>query len=86
MNAAILASAPPSLASVAGAVLNTSRQVGTALGVAVFASWFNGRSPADAVRLSLGCAALLYLGGLVLASRAPAAASHDVPQPMLVQP
>jgi MFS transporter, DHA2 family, methylenomycin A resistance protein len=75
MNAAILASVPPSLAGIGGAVLNTSRQVGTALGIAVFASSFHGRPAADAVRLSLGCAALLYLCALALASRAPAPAS-----------
>src|SRR6267154_2052954 len=72
MTAAILASVPPSLAGIGGAVLNTSRQVGTALGIAVFASSFHGRPAAEAVRLSLGCAALLYLCALALASRAPA--------------
>ncbi len=76
MNAAILASVPPSLAGIGGAVLNTSRQVGTALGIAVFASSFHGRPAAEAVRLSLGCAALLYLCALALASRAPAPASQ----------
>jgi len=76
MNAAILASVPPSLAGIGGAVLNTSRQVGTALGIAVFASSFHGRPAAEAVRLSLGCAALLYLCALALASRAPAPASE----------
>jgi len=76
MNAAILASVPSSLAGIGGAVLNTSRQVGTALGIAVFASSFHGRPAAEAVRLSLGCAALLYLGALALASRAPAPASQ----------
>jgi hypothetical protein len=38
----------------------------------VFASSFHGRPAAEAVRLSLGCAALLYLCALALASRAPA--------------
>jgi DHA2 family methylenomycin A resistance protein-like MFS transporter len=76
MNAAILASVPASLAGIGGAVLNTSRQVGTALGIAVFASSFHGRPAAEAVRLSLGCAALLYLCALALASRAPAPASQ----------
>ncbi len=74
MNAAILASVPPSLAGIGGAVLNTSRQVGTALGIAMFASSFHGRPAAEAVRLSLGCAALLYVCALALASRAPAPA------------
>ncbi|TMB35396.1 MAG: MFS transporter [Deltaproteobacteria bacterium] len=76
MNAAILASVPSSLAGIGGAVLNTSRQVGTALGIAVFASSFHGRPAAEAVRLSLGCAALLYLCALALASRATAPASQ----------
>ena len=76
MNAAILASVPSSLAGIGGAVLNTSRQVGTALGIAVFASSFHGRPAAEAVRLSLGCAAVLYLCALALASRAPAPASQ----------
>ena len=83
MNAAILSSAPASLAGVGGAVLNTSRQVGTALGVAVFASWFHGRPAAEAVRHALACSALLYLGALALASRAPAAVSQQAHQPML---
>jgi hypothetical protein len=74
MNAAILASVPSALAGIGGAVLNTSRQVGTALGIAVFASSFHGRPAAEAVHLSLGCAALLYLCALALASRAPAPA------------
>ncbi|HWT86047.1 MAG TPA: hypothetical protein VN177_09760, partial [Myxococcales bacterium] len=76
MNAAILSSVPPSLAGIGGAVLNTSRQVGTALGIAVFASSFHGRPAAEAVRLSLGCAALLYFCALALVSRAPAPASE----------
>jgi DHA2 family methylenomycin A resistance protein-like MFS transporter len=76
MNAAILASVPPSLAGIGGAVLNTSRQVGTALGIAAFASSFHGRPAAEAVHLSLGWAAVLYLCALALASRAPAPASQ----------
>src|SRR2546425_331317 len=78
MNAAILASVPASLAGIGGAVLNTSRQVGTALGLAVFASSFHGRPAAGAVRPSLGCAALLYLCALAPASRAPAPASQTI--------
>jgi DHA2 family methylenomycin A resistance protein-like MFS transporter len=71
MNAAILASAPPSFAAVAGGVLNASRQIGTALGVAAFASSFHSRTPAQAVRISLCGAALLYVCALALAALAP---------------
>jgi MFS transporter, DHA2 family, methylenomycin A resistance protein len=73
MNAAMLASVPPSFAGIAGGVLNASRQVGTALGVAAFASWFHGRPPAEAVRISLCGATLLYVCALVVAALAPAA-------------
>src|SRR5438477_12363835 len=76
MSAAILASVASWRAGIGGAVLNTRRQGGTALGIAVFASSFHGRPAAEAVRLSLGCAALLYLCALALASRAPAPASQ----------
>lgn len=77
MNAAILASVPPSLSGIGAGVLNASRQVGTALGVAVFASLFHDHAGAAAVRVSLFWAAALYLIGLVLAARAssPAAVS-----------
>jgi DHA2 family methylenomycin A resistance protein-like MFS transporter len=84
MNAAILASVPPSLAGIGGAVLNTSRQVGTALGIALFASSFHGRPAVDAVRLSLECAALLYLCALALASRAPAPARQKTGDAILI--
>jgi len=45
-------------------------------GIAVFASSFHGRPAAEAVRLSLGCAALLYLWRARPCSRAPAPASE----------
>jgi DHA2 family methylenomycin A resistance protein-like MFS transporter len=79
MNAAILASAPASLSGIAGAVLNASRQVGTSLGVALFASCFHGRAAAGAVHMSLGFGAALYFGALLLATRAPASAPRPVP-------
>jgi DHA2 family methylenomycin A resistance protein-like MFS transporter len=77
MNAAILASVPPSLSGIGAGVLNASRQVGTALGVAVFASLFHDHAKAAAVRVSLFWAAALYLMALALAARAssPAAVS-----------
>jgi MFS transporter, DHA2 family, methylenomycin A resistance protein len=80
MNAAILASVPPSLSGIGAGVLNASRQVGTALGVAVFASLFHDHAGAAAVRLSLFWAAALYLAALVLALRAsrPAPASAPI--------
>lgn len=53
MNAAILASVPASLSGIGAGVLNASRQVGTALGVALFASLFHDEGKAAAVRLSL---------------------------------
>ncbi len=70
MNAAILASVPASLSGIGAGVLNASRQVGTALGVAVFASLFHGASQAGAVRESLAWAGAAYLAALALATRA----------------
>jgi DHA2 family methylenomycin A resistance protein-like MFS transporter len=70
MNAAILASVPRALSGIGAGVLNAARQVGTALAVAVFASFFHGRAPFDAVRLALLCAGALYLGALLLSTRA----------------
>jgi DHA2 family methylenomycin A resistance protein-like MFS transporter len=62
MNAAILASVEPELAGIGSGVLNASRQIGTALGVAVFASLFvGGRDPLHAVQLSMIGAGVLYL-------------------------
>ena len=62
MNAAILASVEPALAGIGGGVLNASRQIGTALGVAVFASLFvAGRAPLHAVQLAMLGAGALYL-------------------------
>jgi len=62
MNAAILASVEPGLAGIGGGVLNASRQIGTALGVAVFASLFvAGRAPLHAVQLAMLGAGALYL-------------------------
>ena len=51
-------------------MLNASRQVGTALGVAVFASLFQARSKAAAVRESLVAAAVAYAAALALAALA----------------
>lgn len=62
MNAAILASVAPEQAGIGSGVLNASRQIGTALGVAVFASLFvGGRDPLHAVQLSMLGAGVLYL-------------------------
>lgn len=79
MNAAILASVPPALSGIGAGVLNASRQVGTALGVAVFASLFHGgaRSDLSAVRTSLVCAGALYLGALALAARSERASGTE---------
>jgi DHA2 family methylenomycin A resistance protein-like MFS transporter len=70
MNAAILASVPPALSGIGGGVLNASRQVGTALGVAVFASLFQANAPMVAVRTSLAWAGGLYLVAFALSVRA----------------
>ncbi len=70
MNAAILASVPRTLSGIGAGVLNAARQVGTALAVAVFASFFHERAPFAAVRLALLCAGALYLGALLLSTRA----------------
>ncbi|MFL5453751.1 MAG: MFS transporter [Myxococcales bacterium] len=82
MNAAILASVPAALSGIGAGVLNASRQVGTALGVAVFASLFHGSAPMSAVRTSLLWAGVLYLAALALSLRArphvPAAAALEV--------
>lgn len=62
MNAAILASVEPGLAGIGSGVLNASRQIGTALGVAVFASLFVADwSPLRAVQLAMLAAGVLYL-------------------------
>jgi DHA2 family methylenomycin A resistance protein-like MFS transporter len=79
MNAAILASVPPALSGIGAGVLNASRQVGTALGVAVFASQFHGISKAAAARGSLFWAGAVYLVALALATRATAGIGDEVP-------
>lgn len=83
MNAAILASVEPGLAGIGSGVLNASRQIGTALGVAVFASLFvAGRAPVHAVQLAMLGAGVLYVGAaVVVALGRPArrAASEGVP-------
>jgi MFS transporter, DHA2 family, methylenomycin A resistance protein len=62
MNAAILASVEQGLAGIGSGVLNASRQIGTALGVAVFASLFVAdRAPMRAVQLAMLGASVLYL-------------------------
>ena len=70
MNAAILASVPASLSGIGAGVLNASRQVGTAVGVAIFASFFHADGTATGVRLSMFAAAAAYLVALALATRA----------------
>ena len=67
MNAAILASVEPGLAGIGSGVLNASRQIGTALGVAVFASLFvAGRAPIHAVQLAMLGGGVLYVGAAVV--------------------
>jgi DHA2 family methylenomycin A resistance protein-like MFS transporter len=67
MNAAILASVEPALAGIGSGVLNASRQIGTALGVAIFASLFvAGRAPIHAVQLAMLGGAGLYLAAAVV--------------------
>ena len=69
MNAAILASVEPGLAGIGSGVLNASRQIGTALGVAVFASLFvAGRDPLRAVQLAMLGAGVLYVAAAVVVS------------------
>ncbi|HTO95477.1 MAG TPA: MFS transporter [Myxococcales bacterium] len=79
MNAAILASVPATLSGIGAGVLNASRQVGTALGVAVFASLFHGHDKAAAARLSLLWAGAAYLAALALAARAGGKAAASAP-------
>ncbi len=66
MNAAILASATPSYSGIGSGVLNASRQIGTALGVAVFASFFHAAEPLAAVRLAMTSASGLYLAAFLV--------------------
>jgi DHA2 family methylenomycin A resistance protein-like MFS transporter len=80
MNAAILASVPPSLSGIGAGVLNASRQVGTALGVAIFASLFHDQGKAAAVRVSLFWAGAAYLVALALAARASKPAVVSAPK------
>ncbi|MFN2550191.1 MAG: MFS transporter [Myxococcales bacterium] len=75
-NAAILASVPASLSGIGAGVLNVSRQVGTALGVAVFASLFHRGNQAEAVRESLVSAGAIYLAALAVAALATRPASE----------
>ena len=77
MNAAILASVPPSHAGVGGGVLNASRQIGTALGVAVFASFFHSGPALGAVRLAMASAGCLYLASLAVVALAPLASRRE---------
>lgn len=76
---AILASVPPSLSGIGAGVLNASRQIGTALGVAIFASFFHDDGKEAAVRLALLCAGAAYLGALVLIARAAEPATRTTP-------
>jgi DHA2 family methylenomycin A resistance protein-like MFS transporter len=71
MNAAILASVGPSRAGIGSGVLNASRQIGTALGVAVFASLFHGpRTSLESVQLAMASAGGLYLAALAVVALA----------------
>jgi len=71
MNAAILASVEPSRAGIGSGVLNASRQIGTALVVAVFASLFHGEdADLGSVHLAMACAAGLYLAAFVVVALA----------------
>jgi DHA2 family methylenomycin A resistance protein-like MFS transporter len=81
MNAAILASVEPNLAGIGSGVLNASRQIGTALGVAIFASLFVAdRAPLRAVQLAMLAAGVLYLAAAaVVALGRPGARSARVP-------
>jgi DHA2 family methylenomycin A resistance protein-like MFS transporter len=76
MNAAILASVPASLSGIGAGVLNASRQVGTALGVALFAAVFHGDGKAQALRISLVWAGVVYLAALLLTTRARVAVAR----------
>jgi DHA2 family methylenomycin A resistance protein-like MFS transporter len=77
MNAAILASVEPALAGIGSGVLNASRQIGTAFGVAIFASLFvASRAPLHAVQL-----AMLGAGALYLVAAAVVALGRPVPGP-----
>lgn len=72
MTTAILASVQPSQGGTASAVLNTARQVGGAMGVAVYGALV--AAPATAAMLSgiqiaLGVSTMLLLGGAMLALR-----------------
>lgn len=83
MNAAILASVPPSFAGIGGGVLNASRQIGTALGVAVFASFFHSGPPLAAVHLAMACGGILYVASLGVVALAPRARERGVPDARL---
>jgi DHA2 family methylenomycin A resistance protein-like MFS transporter len=86
MNAAILASVEPSLAGIGSGVLNASRQIGTALGVAIFASLFVAdRAPLRAVQLAMLGAGVLYLAAAaVVALGRPAASAARIRTPSTV--
>ena len=71
MNAAILASVPPTHAGMGSGVLNASRQIGTALGVAVFASFFHKGPALGAVHLAMASAGCLYLASFAVVALAP---------------
>ncbi len=81
MNAAILASVPPSHAGMGSGVLNAGRQIGTALGVAVFASFFYSGPALGAVRLAMACAGGLYLASLAVVALAPHARRSECSPP-----
>jgi len=75
MNVAILASVPASLSGIGAGVLNASRQIGTALGVAIFASQLHVADKVSAVRTALLWAGVAYLLALLLSVRASATTS-----------
>jgi MFS transporter, DHA2 family, methylenomycin A resistance protein len=72
MNAAILASVAPCHAGIGSGVLNASRQIGTALGVAVFASLFHDQAHLlRSVQLAMAGAGGLYLASFAVIALAP---------------
>jgi DHA2 family methylenomycin A resistance protein-like MFS transporter len=83
MTGAILAGVGPGRAGVASAVLNTARQVGGAVGVALLGALAAGATPAaamDGMRAALYCAGALLLAGAALAWwSVPAGAARQAP-------